>query len=254
MSYSIALANQKGGVGKTTSVINIGAALAEQNKRVLVVDFDPQGNLTTGLGINPTKGKTVYEVMSGNIAVSKAIQRTTVGGMHIIPADVHLSGMNIELVTHDNRESYLKRKIASVKQQYDYILIDSPPSLEILTVNALVAADAVIVPLQCEYFAMEGLKELLKSIRTIRNTFNNTLKVLGILCTMYDSRTKLSQEVVAEMASYFKGLMFRTIIPRNVRIAEAPSYGLPILRYDTHSLGAESYRAMSKELVERAPI
>jgi len=218
----------------------------------LLIDFDPQGNLSSGLGINVTRNASIYEVILGRLGVMDAIQRTSVGGLHVIPANVDLSGVNVELVAQKKREYYLKKALADIDERYDYIFIDSPPSLGLLTINGLVAADAVIVPLQCEYFAMEGIKELLRSIRAIRSSFNPALSIFGILCTMYDARTKLSQEVVAEMLSYFKDLIFRTIIPRNVRIAEAPSYGLPITHYDQHSIGAESYRALAKEMVERA--
>ena len=252
MSCSIVLANQKGGVGKTTSAINIGAALADRGKRILLIDFDPQGNLSSGLNVVPQKGKTAYELINGSVRAEDIIQHTSVGGLHIIPADVHLSGANVDLISHDNREQYLQKRLALVKPSYDYILIDSPPSLEILTINGLVAADAVIVPLQCEYFALEGLKELLRTIRTVQSTFNKRLSMLGIVCTMYDARTSLSQEVVSEVVGYFKKLVFETIIPRNVRVAEAPSHGMPITHYDSNSLGAESYRALSKEVDERA--
>lgn len=252
MSYSIVLANQKGGVGKTTSAINIGAALAEQDKRVLLVDFDPQGNLSSGLNITPLSGKTVYELISKDEDIHSFIQHTSVGGLHLIPANIDLSGANIELIEQENREYCLKKKLKDVSDEYDYIIIDSPPSLELLTINGLVAADAVIVPLQCEYFALEGLKELLNSIRVVRTDFNKQLIVLGIACTMYDARTKLAQEIVGEVVSYFNELVFRTVIPRNVRVAEAPSHGIPITQYDSNSPGAMSYRALSEEVIARA--
>lgn len=252
MSYSIVFANQKGGVGKTTSAISLGAALAEQNKRVLLIDFDPQGNLSSGLNITPSPGKTIYEVISGNVEARTIIQRTSVGGLHLIPADVNLSGANVELIDKDGREQYLRQRLVTVKDEYDYILIDSPPSLEVLTINGLVAADGVIVPLQCEYFALEGLKELLRSIRIVQSTLNKKLAVLGIVCTMYDARTTLSQEVVGEVMGYFRELVFQAVIPRNVRVSEAPSHGVPITSYDSNSLGAKSYRALGKEVIERA--
>lgn len=251
MSYSIALANQKGGVGKTTSTINIGAALAEQNKRVLLIDFDPQGNLSSGLNVTPVSGKTIYEAINGSVEIRSLIQRTSVGGLHLIPADINLSGANAELIAQENREYYLKNKLEHVSDEYDYILIDSPPSLELLTINGLAAADAVIVPLQCEYFALEGLKELLRSIRAIQADFNKELSILGIACTMYDARTTLAQEVVAQVIGYFGELVFRTVIPRNVRVAEAPSHGIPIMQYDSNSLGSQSYRALGKEVIAR---
>lgn len=252
MSYSIALANQKGGVGKTTSAINIGAALAEQSKRVLLIDFDPQGNLSSGLNVASATGRTIYELISGSAEVNAVVQHTAVSGLDVIPADVNLSGANVELISQDNREYFLKKRLAEIKQEYDYVLIDSPPSLEILTINGLVAADAVIVPLQCEYFALEGLKELLRSIRTVQTSFNRRLSLLGIVCTMYDKRTTLSQEVVGEVTEYFKEWVFQTVIPRNVRLAEAPSHGMPIIQYDSASLGAKSYRALGKEIITRA--
>lgn len=251
MSYSIVLANQKGGVGKTTSTINIGTVLTEHDKRVLLIDFDPQGNLSSGLNIVPVAGKTVYELISGNVDIHSCIQHTSVGGLSIIPAEINLSGANVELVQQKEREFFLKQQLEQVSDEYDFILIDSPPSLELLTINGLVAADSVIVPLQCEYFALEGLKELLRSIRTVRANFNTELSLLGIICTMYDARTTLGQEVVREVLSYFDKLVFQTIIPRNVRVAEAPSHGMPITQYDSNSLGAKSYRALGQEILER---
>ena len=253
MPHIITLANQKGGVGKTTSAINIGAALSEQGARVLLIDFDPQGNLSSGLGV-VVEGNGIYDVLSGTCTIKQAVQRTVVGGLHVAGADIHLSGANVELMKQERREYFLQGIIGSLEAAnlvYDYVLIDSPPSLGMLTINALTASDRVIVPLQCEYFALEGLKQLLASIRTVKNSYNPKLEISGILCTMYDSRTKLSQEIVGTVVKHFRDLVFRTIIPRNTRIAEAPSHGQPISIYDKYSTGAESYRRVATEVVER---
>ena len=244
---TIALANQKGGVGKTTSAINIGAAMSEMNLRVLLVDFDPQGNLSSGLNVR-VDNNSVYDVLSGGCDIEASIQGTIVERLDVIGADINLSGANVELMSEERREYFLGTALAAVEDRYDYTLIDSPPSLGMLTINTLTAADYVLIPLQCEYFALEGLKQLLTSIRTVKRGHNSALEVLGILCTMFDSRTRLSQDIVSEVVKHFRALVFETVIPRNTRIAEAPSHGQPISMYDRGSAGAESYIKIAQEI------
>ncbi len=250
MGTAIIFANQKGGVGKTTSAISIGAALAEKRKNVLLIDFDPQANLSSGVGI-AAQGKGIYEVISGNCAILEIIRPTAISGLSVAPSDINLSGATIELIDADKRECILQQIVEKIINSYDYILIDSPPSLGILTINGIVAAHQVLVPLQCEYFALEGLAQLLSSIQRIQNSLNPNLKILGILCTMYDARTRLAQDVVKEVMEHFGKLVFKTIIPRTVRLSEAPSHAKPITLYDSASQGAASYRALSQELIKR---
>ena len=250
MGTAIIFANQKGGVGKTTSAINIGAALAEKRRRVLLIDFDPQANLSSGIGA-AAHGKGIYEVISGSCAIQEIIRPTAVSGLSVAPSDINLSGATIELIDQDQREFILQRIVGGIINSYDYVLIDSPPSLGILTINGIVAAHQVLVPLQCEYFALEGLTQLLSSIQRIQNSLNPALKMLGILCTMYDTRTLLAQDVVKEVMEHFGKRVFKTIIPRTVRLSEAPSHGKPITLYDSGSQGAASYRALSQELIGR---
>ncbi len=250
MGTIVAFANQKGGVGKTTSALNLGAYMAEDGQRVLLVDFDPQANLTSGVGADSEK-PGAYEAISGGISVVETIQPTTVANMAVIPSSINLTGAAVELVDQQDRAVYLKRVLDQVRDQFDYIFIDSPPSLGILTVNGLVAADQVIVPLQCEYFAMEGLTQLLQSIKRVQDSLNHQLGILGILFTMYDSRTRLAQDVVQEVVGYFGKRVFRTIIPRNVRLSEAPSHGVPIHQYDPNCAGARSYQKLAEEVLER---
>jgi chromosome partitioning protein len=250
MSRTIVFVNQKGGVGKTTSAINLGAYLAMQGKRTLLVDFDPQANLTSGIG-GSTGGQGIYNVISGQASLSQVIVPTKVEWLELAPSSIDLSGATVELVDRTDRNEYLKRALDEIAGQYDYILIDCPPSLGILTLNGLVAADEVLIPLQCEYFALEGLSLILQTISLVQKGMNSRLKVSGILFTMYDSRTKLAQEVVQQVTEYFKDRCFRTIVPRNVRLSEAPSHGLPICLYDPACIGAKSYEALAAELLER---
>jgi len=251
MARTIVFVNQKGGVGKTTSAINLGAYLALAGKRTLVVDFDPQSNLTSGLGKKPGGGKNIYNVISGQATLKEIIRPTKVEFLDLAPSSIDLSGATVELVDKPDRNEYLKRALATVAPEYDYILIDCPPSLGILTLNGLVAADEVLVPLQCEYFALEGLSLILQTVSLVQKGMNTSLKVCGILFTMYDSRTKLAQEVVQQVSEYFKDKVFRTIVPRNVRLSEAPSHGEPICLYDPACIGAKSYEALAKELLAR---
>jgi chromosome partitioning protein len=251
MARTIVFVNQKGGVGKTTSAINLGAYLALAGKRTLLVDFDPQANLTSSFGRKPGADKDIYDVISGNATLKEILQPTAIEWLDLAASSIDLSGATVELVDKQDRNEYLKRALASVQREYDFILIDCPPSLGILTLNGLVAADEVLVPLQCEYFALEGLSLILQTVSLVQKSMNTSLKVCGILFTMYDSRTKLAQDVVQQVSEYFKDKVFRTIVPRNVRLSEAPSHGQPICLYDPTCIGAKSYEALAKELIER---
>jgi chromosome partitioning protein len=250
MGTTIVFANQKGGVGKTTSAVNLGAYLAEAGKRVLLIDFDPQGNLSSAVGADTGK-PGIYEAIGSEVSIEQAAQKTSVGGMDVVPSSENLTGASVELVDQSDRAHYLKRALASVKNEYDFILVDCPPSLGILTLNGLVAAERVMIPLQCEYFAMEGLTQLLQTIKRVQSSLNSELAILGIFFTMYDSRTRLAQDVVQEVIGYFGKRVFRTIIPRNVRLSEAPSHGIPVHQYDAECVGARSYQKLSEEVLDR---
>jgi chromosome partitioning protein len=249
----IAITNQKGGVGKTTTAVNLGASLAASEQRTLIIDCDPQGNTTSALGFpkDPAR-RTLYQ----SIILDEPIERVTldaqVEGLDLIPSDKNLVGASIELVSMDNREYKLKTVISPILARYHYVLIDCPPSLDLLTVNALAASDSVLVPIQCEYFALEGVSELLDTLMRLRRTINPTLAIEGILLTMYDDRTTLSKQVAADLRSFFGSQVFETVIPRNVRLAEAPSHGMPVMFYDIHSKGAESYIQLAKEVIANA--
>ena len=250
MGKTYVFVNQKGGVGKTTSAINIGAYLALAGKKVLLVDFDSQGNMTSGVGVSRKK-PTIYELMAGECKAEEAIKHTEVENLDVISASIDLSGAAIELVDQEKREYFLKNSLAPVKDKYDSILIDCPPSLGLLTLNGLAAADAVLVPMQCEYFALEGITLLLKTVKQVQKRINPDLVIGGIFFTMYDSRTRLAQDVVMQVKSYFKELVFNTIIPRNVRLSEAPSHGKPICLYDPNCVGARSYQKLAEEVIKR---
>jgi len=250
MARTAVFVNQKGGVGKTTTVINLGAYLALQGQKTLLVDFDPQANLTSGIGGSAGK-KGIYEVISGQATLEEVTLPTKLEKLFLVPSSIDLSGATYELVDKEDRNGYLKRALAGVLGDYDYILIDCPPSLGILTLNGLVAADEVIIPLQCEYFALEGLSLILQTVSLVQKSMNTRLKVGGIVFTMYDSRTKLAQEVVQQVTEYFKDRVFKTIVPRNVRLSEAPSHGLPVCLYDPACIGAKSYEALARELLGR---
>jgi chromosome partitioning protein len=243
--------NQKGGVGKTTSAINIGACLAAAGKSVLLVDFDSQANLSSGIGIGSAKPGS-YELISGSASINEAIRPTAIPDLSVIPAGIDLSGAAVELIEQQDREFYLRNALSPVRNQYDFILIDCPPSLGVLTLNGLVAADAVLIPMQCEYFAMEGLSLLLSTIKRIQKSLNPALSIGGIFFTMYDSRTRLAQEVIKQVSGYFKTLVFSTVIPRNVRVSEAPSHGMSITQYDPQCSGARAYKSLTEEVLIRA--
>jgi len=253
MGRVLVFVNQKGGVGKTTSAINLGAYLAEGGKKVLLVDFDSQGNLSSGVGINEKTAKPgIYELISGLANINEVIRATAVKNLSVIPAGIDLSGAAVELIEQEGRDIFLKNALKPVRKIFDYILIDCPPSLGILTLNGLAAADAVIIPMQCEYFAMEGLTHLLKTIKRIKISLNPSLEIEGIFFTMYDPRTRLAQQVVKEVTGYFKDKVFTTIIPRNIRLSEAPSHGLPISKYDPASSGARAYKNLAMEVIKNA--
>lgn len=251
-AVTVALANQKGGVGKTTTAINLAAGLALRGLRVLLVDLDPQGNATSGLGIDRTAIETsVYDVLLKDLAAEDAVEPTSVRNLHVLPATIDLAGAEIELVSIFSREQRLKNQLADVVSEYDTILIDCPPSLGLLTVNALAAADEVIIPIQCEYYALEGLSQLLKNVSMVKSNLNPQLEISGVILTMYDARTKLSKEVAEQVRAHFGETTYRTLVPRSVRLSEAPSFGEPIEVFAEMSRGAIAYRYLAGEFAER---
>jgi len=249
----IAIANQKGGVGKTTTAINLSASLAANDLRILLIDSDPQGNATTGLGVSKGDDRaTLYKELLGDTELESAVIYTEFEGLDLIPSDKNLVAANLELLDVENRESRLRDKLETVLGQYHFVLIDCPPALDLLTVNAMVAADSILIPIQCEFFALEGVSQLMDTIDRIRDAFGNRLQVEGVLLTMYDERMNLTRQVEQDLREFFEHSVFRTVIPRSVRLAEAPSFGKPILAYDVRSRGAESYIQLAKEILERA--
>ena len=252
MGRIIAIANQKGGVGKTTTSINLAASIAEMGKRVLAIDLDPQGNMTSGLGVDKNEVEnTVYELMLDECSINESIQDTVVKGLRLIPSNVNLAGAEIELLGINDKEYILKTAVDYIRDDYDFIVIDCPPSLNMLTVNAMTTADTVLVPIQCEYYALEGLSQLIHTINLVQERLNPNLQMEGVEFTMYDVRTKLSNQVVENVKENLDTKIYETMIPRNIRLAEAPSYGIPINMYDSKSAGAESYRKLAKEIVGR---
>ena len=250
MSKVIAIASQKGGVGKSTTTINLSACLAEKRKKVLIIDIDPQGNTTSGLGIEKDGlDNTIYELLIGESSIDSCIMPLDIKNLAIIPSNVNLAGAEIELLNREGKEYILKEKLEKVRNDYDYIIIDCPPSLNVLTLNAMTTADTVLIPIQCEYYALEGLSQLMHTITLVQERINSDLSVEGVVFTMYDPRTNLAIDVVASVRSNLPYKIFKTIIPRNVRLAEAPSHGVPIIQYDGSSAGAKSYRALAKEVI-----
>lgn len=250
MSRIIAITNQKGGVGKTTTTINLAAALAASEVRVLVIDSDPQGNTTSGLGVQKTEGiPTIYDVLVEGRDIHQAVRKTEMDGLDLVPADKNLIGVNVELVGAHGRESLLQQRLKAISGDYQYILIDCPPALDLLTLNALMAADSVLIPIQCEFFALEGVSGLMDTVDRVRDSFGHPLQIEGILLTMYDDRTNLTKQVAADLREFFGDEVFKTVVPRSIRLAEAPSHGKPILLYDPASKGSEAYIQLAKEIL-----
>ena len=252
MGRIIAIANQKGGVGKTTTAINLSASLASLGKKVLAIDMDPQGNMSSGLGVDKNEvEKTVYDLIIGNIGIEECIYEEVIENLDVLPSNIDLSAAEIELIGVDNKEYILRDEVNKVKEKYDFIIIDCPPALSMLTINAMTTSDSVLVPIQCEYYALEGLSQLIHTIELVQERLNPELEIEGVVFTMYDARTNLSLQVVENVKDNLQQNIYKTIIPRNVRLAEAPSYGQPITLYDTRSAGAEAYRLLAEEVINR---
>lgn len=252
MGRIIAIANQKGGVGKTTTAINLSACLVEKGQKVLAIDMDPQGNMSSGLGLDKDSiDKTIYDMIIGENDIEEVIDRGTIENLDILPSNVDLSAVEIELIDVDNKEFVVKDAIQKVKDNYDFIIIDCPPSLSLLTINAMTTADSVLVPIQCEYYALEGLSQLIHTVELVKERLNSNLEIEGVVFTMYDARTNLSLQVVENVKDNLQQNIYKTIIPRNIRLAEAPSYGTPINQYDPKSAGAESYMKLAEEVIDK---
>lgn len=250
MGKVISIANQKGGVGKTTTTINLSSMLAKKGKKVLMIDTDPQGNATSGVGIDKNVKFSVYDVLVNDIEIVNTIKQSCVKKLDVCPSNINLAGAEVEMVSMEGREQRLKDKIDKIRDEYDYIIIDCPPSLGLITLNAFTASDSVLIPVQCEYYALEGLGQLLNTVELVKKHLNKSLCIEGALLTMYDIRTNLSNQVVKEVKKYFDDKVYKTVIPRNVRVSEAPSYGLPITIYDPHSKGARSYEKLGREFLK----
>ena len=252
MGRIIAIANQKGGVGKTTTAINLSASLASLGQKVLALDMDPQGNMTSGLGVNKEEAEnTVYDLIIGNVGIEACIYENVIENLDVLPSNINLSAAEIELIGIDNKEYLLKEEVDKIRDRYDFIIIDCPPALSMLTINAMTTADSVIVPIQCEYYALEGLSQLIHTIELVQERLNSSLEIEGVVFTMYDARTNLSLQVVENVKDNLNQAIYKTIIPRNIRLAEAPSYGLPITLYDPRSTGAESYMLLAEEVIHK---
>ena len=252
MGRIIAIANQKGGVGKTTTAINLSASLASLGKKVLAIDMDPQGNMSSGLGVDKNEvEKTVYDLIIGNIGIEECIYEEVIENLDVLPSNIDLSAAEIELIGVDNKEYILRDEVNKVKEKYDFIIIDCPPALSMLTINAMTTSDSVLVPIQCEYYALEGLSQLIHTIELVQERLNPELEIEGVVFTMYDSRTNLSMQVVENVKSNLSQKVFQTMIPRNIRLAEAPSYGMPINLYDPKSKGTESYLLLAEEVINK---
>jgi chromosome partitioning protein len=250
MTKVLAITNQKGGVGKTTTAVNLSASMSLHKKKILLIDIDPQGNTSSGIGLDRSKVKRcIYDVLINQVPIREIILQSKIKNLDVLPSTIQLAGAEIELVNYISRENKLKHAIKSIKDDYDYIIIDCPPSLGLLTLNSLTAADSVIIPIQCEYYALEGIGQLLNTINLVRENLNSSLEIEGILLTMYDTRTNLSRDVIEEVKKNFKGKIFKSIIPRNVRVSEAPSYGKPVVLYDAKSKGAIAYKKLAQEVI-----
>ena len=250
MGKVISVANQKGGVGKTTTAVNLSALLAKKGKKVLLIDTDPQGNATSGVGVDKTVSFSVYDVLVDDVEIENTLQLTEMKNLEVCPSNINVAGAEVQLVSKENREYKLKEKIEKIKNDYDYVIIDCPPSLGLVTLNAFTASDSVLIPIQCEYYALEGLGQLINTINLVKKRLNKELVIEGALLTMYDARTNLSNQVVKEVKKYFEDKVYKTVIPRNVRLSEAPSYGMPISLYDARSKGAKAYDKLTKEFLK----
>lgn len=248
MGKVISVANQKGGVGKTTTAVNLSALLAKKGKKVLLIDTDPQGNATSGVGVDKTVSFSVYDVLVDDVEIENTLQLTEMKNLEVCPSNINVAGAEVQLVSKENREYKLKEKIEKIKNDYDYVIIDCPPSLGLVTLNAFTASDSVLIPIQCEYYALEGLGQLINTINLVKKRLNKELVIEGALLTMYDARTNLSNQVVKEVKNYFDDKVYKTVIPRNVKLSEAPSYGMPICMYDARSKGSRCYDKFAKEL------
>ena len=250
LSKVIAVVNQKGGVGKTTTAVNVSTILAKKGKKVLLIDADPQGNATSGVGLDKNTEKSIYDVIINDVEIDEAIEKTQIKNLYVCPSNINLAGAEVELVSMLSREQRLKEKLDVIKDEFDYILIDCPPSLGLITLNSFTASNSVLIPVQCEYFALEGLGQLINTINLVKKHLNKEIQIEGALLTMYDARTNLSNQVVKEVKKYFEDKVYKTVIPRNVRLSEAPSYGMPITEYDPRSKGAKSYMKFAKEFLK----
>ena len=251
MGKVVSIANQKGGVGKTTTAVNLSTILAKKGKKVLLIDADPQGNATSGIGISKEIDKSVYDVIINDVSIKEAAKKTSIKNLDVCPSNINLAGAEVELVSLISRENRLKEKIEEIKYDYDYMIIDCPPSLGLVTLNAFTASDSVLIPIQCEYYALEGLEQLINTINLVKRHLNRNIEIEGALLTMYDIRTNLSNQVVKEVKKYFNNKVYKTVIPRNVRLSEAPSYGMPITIYDPKSKGAKCYEKLAREFLNK---
>ena len=250
MSKVIAIVNQKGGVGKTTTAVNLSAALAQKGKRVLLIDEDPQGNATSGLGIDKNQEKSIYDVLVGDATIEETVIKTNIKNLYVCPSNINLAGAEVQLVNMESRENRMKEKMKTIQDDFHYVIIDCPPSLGLLTINSLTAANSIIIPIQCEYYALEGVGQLMNTVNIIKQQLNKDLYIEGVVLTMNDARTNLSNQVISEVKNYFMDNVYKTIIPRNVKLSEAPSYGMPITTYAGHSKGAKCYEKLANEVLK----